>query len=207
VGGSAGPRSAEEAWAACAEPGRSTDADVVIALDASFRRDATALIGATIEERPHLFVAHVWEAPERDPEWRVPTADVVEAIREVARQHRVREIPFDRTFGWTGLMGDLLGNGLDALVLEWPTTSPARIAPAWLRFRDAVLDRGLTHDGSALLARHVGNLVLKHDRFGERPTRDRSQPGSFIDAAIAAIVAFDRATHVPVDREPLFAWV
>ncbi len=79
-------------------------------------------------------------------------------------------------------------------MVEWPTAVPARIGPAWLRFRDGVMDHGLTHDGDPTLARHVSNLVLKIDRFGERPTRDRSQPRSFIDAGIAAIVAFDRAT-------------
>ena len=178
----------------------------VVALDASFRRDATALVAATVEELPHLFTLRVWEQPEGDNDWRVPTAEVVDTIRAAARRYKVRDIPFDPTFGWTGLMGDLEGDGLETLVVECPTTAPARIAPAWLRFRDAVLDRGLTHDGSELLARHVGNLVLKHDRFGERPTRDRTQARSYIDAAVAAIVAYDRATNVPATPKPIFMW-
>ena len=182
----------EAAWQACAEPDRPISTDVVLALDASFRRDATALIGATVEERPHLFVVKIWEQPEGDFEWRVPVGEVIDTI--VNSGYVVREIDFDPTFGWTSLMSDLARDGLDEVVVEWPTGVPARIGPAWLHFRDAVMDRELTHDGNETLARHVANLVLKIDRFGERPTRDRTQPRSFIDAGIAAIVAFDRAS-------------
>lgn len=182
----------EAAWQACAEPARPITGDVVLALDASFRRDATALIGATVEERPHLFVVKIWEQPEGDFEWRVPVGEVIDTI--VGTGYTVREVAFDPTFGWTSLMSDLARDGLDERVVEWPTGVPARIGPAWLHFRDAVMDRGLTHDGDETLARHVSNLVLKIDRFGERPTRDRTQPRSFIDAGIAAIVAFDRAS-------------
>lgn len=179
-------------WEALADRERAVDTDVVLALDASFRRDATALVGCTVEERPHVFLVKVWEQPEGDHEWRVPVGEVIDTI--VSSGYTVREIAFDPTFGWTSLMSDLARDGLDERVVEWPTAVPARIGPAWLRFRDGVMDHGLTHDGDPTLARHVSNLVLKIDRFGERPTRDRSQPRSFIDAGIAAIVAFDRAT-------------
>lgn len=182
----------EAAWEARAEPERPITADVVLMLDASFRRDATAVVGCTIEAQPHVFVVKVWEQPEGDHDWRVPVGEVIDTLADSGYQ--VREIAFDPTFGWTPLMADLAQSGLDERVVEWPTAVPARIGPAWLHFRDAVMDGGLTHDGSETLARHIGNLVLKFDRFGERPTRDRSQPRSFIDAGIAAIVAFDRAT-------------
>lgn len=131
--------------------------------------------------------------------------EVIDTI--VENSHDVREVAFDPTFGWTSLMADLARDGLDERVVEWPTAVPARIGPAWLAFRDAVMDGGLTHDGDETLARHVGNLVVKSDRFGERPTRDRSQPRSFIDAGIAAIVAFDRASRlagVPPERESVY---
>ena len=100
--------------------------------------------------------------------------DVIDTI--VNSGHQVREIAFYPTFGWTSLMPDLAVSGLDERVVEWPTGVPARIGPAWLHFRDAVMDAGLTHDGDETLARWVGNLVLKIDRFGARPTRDRTGP-------------------------------
>jgi phage terminase large subunit-like protein len=200
----------ESVWAACAEPLREVadGAQIVLALDASFRRDATALVGATVEERPHLFTLKVWEQPEGDEAWRVPVGEVIATITNAARLFTVREIVYDPTFGWTGLVADLEGNGLDAIVVEWQTSSAARIGPAWLRFRDAILDRGLSHDGDPTLARHMENLVLRSDRFGERPTRDRSRPRSFIDAGIAATIAFDRASTLRDQprKEPLVAW-
>jgi phage terminase large subunit-like protein len=200
----------DETWSACADPDRvvAGGAEVVLALDASFRRDATALIGATVEEHPHLFRVGLWEQPEGDAAWRVEVGVVIDTIRNACRLFLVREIAFDPTFGWTSLMSDLAGDGLEDRVVEWHTSVPARIGPAWLRFRDAILDGGLTHDADDRVAAHMGNLILKVDRFAERPTRDRSRPRSFIDAGIAATIAFDRATaiHRTPRRESMFAW-
>jgi len=55
------------------------------------------------------------------------------------------------------------------------------MGPATSRFYSAVVDRLLSHDGDPRLARHVANAVLKED------SRRR------IDAAVAAVMAFDRA--------------
>jgi hypothetical protein len=62
-------------------------------------------------------------------------------------------------------------------VIEYATSSPSRMVPAWTKFYDAVIGGGLTHDGDPRLVRHVGNMVLKVDRAGPRPVKeDRGSP-------------------------------
>lgn len=181
------------AWEACAREIEVADgAPIVLALDPSFQRDATALIGATVGDVPHLFVIDVWEQPEDDPSWRVPVADVLEAIRDASRRFDARGLAFDPP-RWGGLMAELQREGLDTMIVEWATAAPARISPAWLNFRDAIMEQRLSHDGDLRLARHIANMTIKSDRLGRRPVRDRNSPRSFIDAGIAAIMAHDRA--------------
>jgi phage terminase large subunit-like protein len=62
------------AWAACTDATRSipNGADVVISLDGSFSRDCTALAVATVDQRPHVELYRIWEAPEGRRDWRVP---------------------------------------------------------------------------------------------------------------------------------------
>lgn len=180
------------AWEACADEARTVSprARVVLGFDGSFNRDATALVGCTIED-PHLFVVDVWEQPEEDPMWRAPISDVIAAIKEACRTFDVLEVSCD-PYRWQAVMAELEDEGLPVSV--YPTTSVPRIVPAWSKFYDAVMEKDLTHDGDKRLARHVANLMLKSDRFGPRPTRDRNTPRTFIDLAIAGVIAYDRAT-------------
>ncbi len=61
----------------------------------------------------------------------------------------------------------------------------------------AIVNKELTHDGNPVLARHLGNAVVKETPEGAYITKDgRSSPRK-IDAAVAFVAAFDRATQVP----------
>jgi len=83
-------------------------------------------------------------------------------------------------------------------IVEWPSTSPARMVPACAKFFDAVTGNKLTHDGNPLLARHIDNAVVKTDRLGPRIVKEHRASPRKIDAAVASVIAFDRAT---VNRE------
>ncbi|MGI8829264.1 MAG: terminase large subunit domain-containing protein [Candidatus Limnocylindria bacterium] len=192
------------AWEACAvEREVPAGTPIILACDPSFLRDATALIAATLDEVPHLFPIDVWEQPQDEPSWRIDVPDVMQAMRDAARRFDARVLAFDPP-RWGGLMAGLQSEGYDALIREWPTGTPALMSPAWLNFRDAVMERRLTHNGDPRLARHVANMVIKSDRLGPRPVRDRSSPRSFIDAGIAAVVAYDvaRKYEPPKPRKP-----
>jgi len=75
-------------------------------------------------------------------------------------------------------------------------------AEATSRFYAAVVDRLLTHDGSSGLARHVGNAILKEDSRGGRLAKEHKDSRRRIDAAVAAVMAHDRAAVLAGDRGP-----
>ena len=79
-------------------------------------------------------------------------------------------------------------------VVEWPSTSPRRMVPACAKFYDAVIEHRLQHDGDPTLARHLSNAVTKIDHLGPRIVKDKRSSPRKIDAAVAAILAVDRAT-------------
>jgi len=177
-------------WESCVEPGPIPDgAPVVLGLDGSFSQDCTAVVAVSVGDVPHVDVAELWEPPEGRPDYRVPVVDVEDAIRSACRRWQVREIACD-PFRWTRTMQALQAEGLP--VVEYPQ-SPSRMTPATQAFFEAALNGGLTHSGDARLARHVGNAVLKADSRGTRLAKEHKHSRRRIDAAVAAVMAFDRA--------------
>jgi len=70
-----------------------------------------------------------------------------------------------------------------------------------------VLERQMTHDGNPALTRHVSNAVLKSDARGVRIYKEHRNSDRKIDAAVASIMALQRAmTHVeqPQAVDPFF---
>jgi phage terminase large subunit-like protein len=172
-------------------------AEVVLAFDGSFNGDTTVLTVATVAERPHLDLVELWEAAGAQ----VPIVDVEQAIRAACRRWRVLEIAAD-PFRWARSLQLLDGEGLP--VLEYPQ-SPGRMTPATARFYEAVVNGALTHSGDSRLARHVGNAVLREDARGARLAKERKDSPRRIDAAVAAVMAFDRAaTLAGVTRDAIY---
>ena len=171
---------------------------VVLGFDGSWNRDSTGLVMCTSDG--HLKVVDLWEQPVDEEFWRVNVDDVTATILETCRTYNVTEVAMD-PFRWQQTMATLEGEGLR--VTEFPTNSVKRMVPAWQSFYDAVMEKRLSHDGDPRLSRHMANLILKTDRMGARPTRDRSSPRSFIDLAIAAIIAYTRAAASSWPSVPL----
>jgi phage terminase large subunit-like protein len=174
-------------WAAVADPLATIPdgAEVVLAFDGSFNGDTTVLTVATVDQRPHVDLVELWEAAGRQ----VPIVDVEAAIRAACRRWRVLEIAAD-PFRWARSLQLLDGENLP--VLEYPQ-SPGRMTPATARFYEAVVNGQLTHSGDSRLARHVGNAVLREDARGARLAKERKDSPRRIDAAVAAVMAHDRA--------------
>jgi phage terminase large subunit-like protein len=175
------------AWAAVSDSEISIPdgAEVVLAFDGSFNGDTTVLTVATVDQRPHIDLVELWDAAGAQ----VPVVDVEEAIRQACRRWRVLEIAAD-PFRWARSLQLLDGEGLP--VLEYPQ-SPGRMTPATARFYEAVINGALTHSGDSRLARHVGNAVLREDARGARLAKERRDSPRRIDAAVAAVMAHDRA--------------
>lgn len=190
------------AWEA-RESSRVVDKDVpvILGFDGSFSGDASVVMGVTIEDEPHVFLVEAWEKqPNDSDEWRVDSLEVENAIIQACQRYNVKEIACD-PFRWQRSMQVLQDAGLP--VVEWPSTSAARMIPACAKFYDAVVSEKLTQDGSPLLTRHISNAVVKIDRLGPRIVKEHRGSPRKIDAAVASIIAFDRATVSRNDSEPL----
>lgn len=185
------------AWEACErEIALNPDDEIILGFDGSFSGDASVIVGARIpkEDEPvRVFLVKAWEKGEDDDDdWRVDIADVENTIIEFCREHpNVREIACD-PFRWQRSMEVLQDRGLP--VVEWPSTSARRMVPACAKFYDAVVEERLEHDGNPLLARHIGNAVTKIDNLGPRIVKEKRNSPRKIDAAVAAVIAVDRAT-------------
>jgi hypothetical protein len=170
---------------------------VVLAFDGSYRRDSTALVGCTLTG--HVFVVQVWERPDKAGDnWKVPRAEVKVTVAEAMERWDVAELAPD-PYGWADEL-DQWEEAYGDVVVEFPTNQSTRMVPACTRFYAAVAGGDedeaalpLTHDGNATLARHLRNAVPKMKPGGDVITKESNDSPRKIDAAIAAIVAFDRA--------------
>ena len=88
-------------------------------------------------------------------------------------------------------------------IVEYPSTNARRMVPACAKFYDAVVDQKMIHDGNPLLARHLSNAVVKVDNLGPRIVKENRASQRRIDAAVAAVISFDRATASRIEDEPM----
>lgn len=177
-----------------AAPPDGDDVEVVLGFDGSFSGDASVVVGVTLEESPRVFMVRAWEKQPTDrDEWRVDIGEVEQTIVEACGRWRVVEVACD-PFRWQRSIEALAAAGVP--VIEYASTSPARMVPATAKFYDAVTSGRIQHDGDPLLARHLGNCVLRVDQKGPRIVKEHRGSPRKIDAAVSAVMAFDRATMV-----------
>lgn len=186
------------AWEDLAEPRElDPDAEYVLGVDGSFSNDCSVIVGCSIpkseDELPYVFLVKAWEKQPNDREdWRVDTLEVENTVIDFcAKYPGVREIAFD-PFRWQRSMAVLMDRGLP--IIEWPTTSARRMVPACKKFFDAVTEKKVTHSGDPLLTRHLSNAIVKTDNLGPRIVKESRNSPRKIDAAVAGIIALDRAT-------------
>jgi hypothetical protein len=172
--------------------------DTIIAFDGAFSNDSTAIVAWYLGgEKPHLEIVDLWELPEMDadPMWSVPIAEVEKILVDTYRDPNisVREVVFDPA-RWSRTFMLLDEEGMP--VISYPN-SAERMVPATQKFYEAVMNQSFTHNGDERLARHIANTVTKTSSRGimvAKATNKRK-----IDAAVAAIFGYDRAT-APVPK-------
>lgn len=178
------------AWADC-EAVRTVQARdrVVLAFDGSASGDSTALVGCTLDG--HIWLEGIWENP-GDPRWRVPRQDVTNAVDVAFAKYDVVELAAD-PWGWRSEIEQWAQRHGERRVLEWNTANGSRMAPATDRLYQAVVTRQVTHDGDPRMAAHFAHCVAKSTPLGDLVSKDKRGSPRKIDAAVAAIVAYDRA--------------
>jgi phage terminase large subunit-like protein len=178
------------AWAACAVDRAVRPRErVVLAFDGSASGDSTALVGCTLDG--HVWLEGIWENP-GDPRWRVPREAVTRAVDVAFTKYDVAELACD-PWGWRSEIEAWASRHGERRVIEWNTANAARMAPATDRLYQAVVTSAVTHDGDSRLAAHVAHCVAKRTPMGDLVSKDKRGSPRKIDAAVAAIVAYDRA--------------
>lgn len=188
------------AWDACVgdRTTQPTGERVVLAFDGSASGDSTALVGCTVGEKPHLWVEGLWENP-GDERWRVPREDVDLAVAMAFDKYKVVELAAD-PWGWRSEIEGWAKRHGEKRVVEWNTAHAARMAPATDRMYQAVATKSLTHDGDQRLAAHIAHCVAKPTPMGDLVSKDKRGSPRKIDAAVAGIVAFDRASFHHINK-------
>jgi phage terminase large subunit-like protein len=172
------------------------DDEIVLGFDGSYNGDASVIVGAVVPEDDDaplkVFMVKAWEKDlERDPDdWRVDIGEVEATIMEFCQTHNVREIACD-PFRWARSMEVLESKGLP--VVSFPQ-SPQRMIRACAIFYDAVAEKRLVHDNDPVLSRHIGNTAVKLTSAGPHIKKENPNSPRKIDAAVAAILAVDRAS-------------
>lgn len=185
-------------------------AEVCIGFDGSYSGDASAIVAVSIPNPddenavPHVDKVAVWERPKDSlDDWRVPIADVEDAIRAACKKWNVKEIVCD-PYRYARTFQVLESEGLP--IVEFPQ-SPARMVPATQSFFEAVTQNLLTHSGDVDLTRHVQNAVLRVDARGSRLSKENRNSDRKIDLAVAAVMCHARASfynNKPADPTPMF---
>ena len=145
----------------------------------------------------------VWERPDRAPaEWTVPREEVDATIAHAMERFEVAELACDPP-GWAAEI-DAWTQSYGDVVVQFPTNVRSRMIPACDRFRAGVLEGDISHDGSEVVARHLGHVAARETPAGTLIGKDAADSPRKIDAAVAAVVAYERAAwHA---SNPL-AWV
>jgi len=179
------------------EPGE----EVILAFDGAFSNDSTALIAWLLGgDKPHLMVVGIWERPDdAEQGWHVPVAEVEQTIIDTFRNSnfQTREIVFDPA-RWQRTFMILDEQGMP--VVSYPN-SAERMVPATQKFYEAVVNQSFTHDGDERMARHITNCVTKQSSRGVMVAKASSKRK--VDAAVAAIFGYDRATQPPEPKPPV----
>ena len=179
------------------------DEDYILGFDGSYANDSTALCAVSIpkdENLPKVKLIKVWEKDfdKDDESWRVSIEEVKQTILDYVQEYpQVREIACD-PYRWAVMMQELEDYGLP--IVEYKTNLLNLMIPATQTAFETIIEERLVHDGNPVLSRHLDNCIVKNDHRGQRVTKEASNSKKKIDAAIAFIIALDRAMASRIDE-------
>jgi hypothetical protein len=165
-----------------------------VGFDGSFSGDSTALVACAADG--HVKVLGHWENPKPGTRgWRVPRALVKAAVAKVMADHPQATLHPD-PFYWQSEIADWDAEW-PGRVVEFPTNTAARMAPACAEFEARVLEGNLTHDGYRPLEAHLSHCTPKMTPSGVVVVKPSPDSPLKIDLAIAALIAVSQAVIAP----------
>lgn len=163
---------------------------IALGFDGSVFHDSTVLVACRLDDG-HLVRLASWEKPagHAGDGWEVPRNEVDAALAEAVADYEVVLGYFDPPFWQTDIARWSQEYG--SVIMEFPTASVSRIGPALERFRTDAQRGEFSHDGDALISRHVVNARTATTRAGYRLEKPGRASEEKIDGAIAAVLAYE----------------
>lgn len=179
--------------------------EITLGFDGSRKRsrgvtDATALIGCRVSDG-HIFEIKVWEQPDgpAGEDWEIPVAQVDYEVRQAHETFKVIGM-FADPAKWESYIAQWESDfgrnykvkSTQSHPIEWWMTGNRSylVVRALEQFQNAVLDRELTHSGDLALTRHILNSRRRLGRSGLTIAKEHPDSKNKIDAAIAAVLAY-----------------
>lgn len=198
-------------------PGPSKRVPLVVFLDGALTRDSTALVAWTVEARPHLFLAGLWERPDASlrQQWHVPKAEVVAAVEALWSDYTVVFLAGNSNLHWAPEIRAWEERWGDDRVVHVNTRSGTLMDGVTRRWEEEWRvglsraseggDMPWTHDGSEALRRHMASVVVA-ERGQLRALAKASEGlGDKIDGARAAIFGSALIPEARTKAEQLLA--
>lgn len=164
------------------------DDPITLGFDGGIRDDSTALVACRIEDGG-LFPIKVWEKPEGSKDWEVDFVSVDLYVRETLKNYNVIRMNCDPAY-WQDIVGRWASD-YDGIVWEWWTSRKKAMAESNERFSTAVATGSLKHRNDEVLTRHVLNAHIEETPWGELLRKDIRGGSRKIDAAVAAVLAYE----------------
>lgn len=178
-------------WEACFDkhlrPINKDDA-ITLGFDGGIRDDSTALVACRVEDGA-IFPIHVWEKPDGAKNWEVDFVSVDLYVRDTLTNYNVVRMNCDPAY-WQDIVGRWAVE-YEGIVWEWWTSRKKAMAESNERFSTAVAKAELKHRNDEVLTRHVLNAHIEETPWGELLRKDIRGGSRKIDAAVAAVLAYE----------------
>lgn len=182
------------------ENGRSTEvlhdgADTWVGVDMALKHDSIAIVAVQKRDDKYVTQARIWH-PESSG---VDVSEVEHYLRELHQKYRLVEVAFDPAF-FQRSAEVLHDDGLP--MIEFPQ-SASRMIPACGQAYELIVNNKVLHDGSPTYTDQVLSAAQRMTDTGWRLSKGKSRRK--IDAAIALVMALDRASSRPPEEPiPMF---
>jgi len=168
---------------------------VTLGFDGARTWDATALIACRMSDGL-LAPLGIWQNPGDGTDWEVDGQAVDAAVADAFERFDVVRFYGDPPFWYTEI--DLWAMQFGSVVMRFHT-SRARMTDAVERFRTDLAAGRVAHVGDSLLTRHVTNAQTRPVRGGYWLRKPGDGPDDKIDAAVAAVLAWEARADTITD--------
>jgi len=178
-----------ERWQEAQTDERLRDGDrIAIGFDGARTGDATALVACRLDDGL-IEPLRVWEDPGDRKDWEVPSDEVDAALADAMERFRVVRGYFDPPL-WQTELDRWSGEFGEEQVVRFHTRR-TRMIDAVERFRTDIAAGRLQHTGDPTLTRHALNVQIREVRGGYWLAKPGDGPSDKIDAAVAAVLAYE----------------